>query len=431
MSAADLAISSAFRNIDPNAMSWRGEWGIPGIYQFGNVVTESGLTYICINPSGSVVLQPSLNPAVWEPIGGGGGEPGPTGPQGPEGATGPAGPTGPQGDTGAQGQYGESTFTVSNLSGPVLPTVINGNTISFSSSTSSSASAYSTVQRYGSPGFGVYTSFSLSSFDNNGGAGFYRHFLLGNNAPGALNMAFIDVSTVDGTAPVVAFATNVGGGPATILATNTYSWTDTFAMFLDGSGNLSFMRNGNVIVSTTLSNFTSGYALSGICIQTTGTTISNLQFYQIGPNGSAGPTGPTGPQGPAGFFPVATLVAPYGGVVTTTGTGTSTTPTGVSITGLVPDTWYLFRFNVTLFSTASSGGQMSIDYVQNDGTGPQGAYYSLLKVAESTTPTSISGVVMHQCQAGLTQLDWDLNCVGATGTVTGQINWMYVQQATT
>jgi hypothetical protein len=104
---------------------------------------------------------------------------------------------------------------------------------------------------------------------------------------------------------------------------------------------------------------------------------------------------------------------------------------GVSITGLVPGTWYLFRFNVELSSNQSSAGQMSIDYVQSNGVSPQGAYYSCLKVAESTTPTSISGVVMHEAQSGLTQLDWVLNCVSVSGTVTGQINWMYVQQATT
>jgi hypothetical protein len=154
----------------------------------------------------------------------------------------------------------------------------------------------------------------------------------------------------------------------------------------------------------------------------------------IGPTGAtgdAGATGATGATGPAGFFPVATMVAPYGLPAEAMGTGTSTTSMGVNITGLTPGTWYLFRFNVTLGSDQSSAGQMSIDYIQNDGISPQGSYYSCLKVAESTTASSISGVVMHQAQIGLTQLDWVLNCVSVSGTVTGQINYMYVQQATT
>ena len=47
-------------------MSWRGSWGSPGIYQYGDVVTEGGTTYVCVAVSGSVAQQPSLNPAVWE-----------------------------------------------------------------------------------------------------------------------------------------------------------------------------------------------------------------------------------------------------------------------------------------------------------------------------------------------------------------------------
>jgi hypothetical protein len=154
----------------------------------------------------------------------------------------------------------------------------------------------------------------------------------------------------------------------------------------------------------------------------------------IGPTGAtgdAGATGATGATGPAGFFPVATMVASYGAPASATVTGTNTTQMGVNITGLVPGTWYLFRFNVTLSSDQSSGGTMSIDYVQSDGISPQGAYYSCLKVPESTAASSVSGVILHEAQIGLTQLDWVLNGVGLSGTATGLINWMYVQQATT
>jgi len=70
MSVADLAINTAFRTYDPEAMSWRGEWGIIGLYQFGDIVTYNGGTYVCNEPSGISVLAPGTTPA-WEPISGG------------------------------------------------------------------------------------------------------------------------------------------------------------------------------------------------------------------------------------------------------------------------------------------------------------------------------------------------------------------------
>ena len=70
MSASILKLASAFRTIDPNAMSWRGEWGLPGLYQFGDVVTYSGNSYVCVEPSGITVLAPGATPA-WEAISGG------------------------------------------------------------------------------------------------------------------------------------------------------------------------------------------------------------------------------------------------------------------------------------------------------------------------------------------------------------------------
>jgi len=66
MSSADLRCATAFRTVDPDAMRWRGQWGIPGIYQFGDVAVEGGTTYVCTNPSGSVAQQPSQNPSIWE-----------------------------------------------------------------------------------------------------------------------------------------------------------------------------------------------------------------------------------------------------------------------------------------------------------------------------------------------------------------------------
>ena len=71
MSVADLTINTAFRTYDPEAMSWRGEWGIVGLYRFGDVVTYTGSTYVCVEPSGIAVLAPGATPA-WEPISGGG-----------------------------------------------------------------------------------------------------------------------------------------------------------------------------------------------------------------------------------------------------------------------------------------------------------------------------------------------------------------------
>jgi hypothetical protein len=67
MSAADLKLSRTFSGIDPNGMKWRGSWGIPGIYAYGDVVIGSNNeSYICIDFSGSVGEDPTTNPAIWE-----------------------------------------------------------------------------------------------------------------------------------------------------------------------------------------------------------------------------------------------------------------------------------------------------------------------------------------------------------------------------
>jgi hypothetical protein len=73
MSAADLKCASGFATVDPNGMSWRGTWGIPGIYKYGDAVEYSGSTYVCNSKSGSVVIAPDASGAPWEVIGGGGG----------------------------------------------------------------------------------------------------------------------------------------------------------------------------------------------------------------------------------------------------------------------------------------------------------------------------------------------------------------------
>jgi hypothetical protein len=67
MSAADFKLSRAFSGIDPNGMKWRGVWGIPGIYQYGDVVIgPDNESYICVDFSGSIGEDPTTNPAIWQ-----------------------------------------------------------------------------------------------------------------------------------------------------------------------------------------------------------------------------------------------------------------------------------------------------------------------------------------------------------------------------
>jgi hypothetical protein len=73
MSSADLRCASAFQTIDPDAMRWRGDWAIIGVYQYGDVVLDGAGTFACSSPSGSVGQQPSLTPTAWTRLGGGSG----------------------------------------------------------------------------------------------------------------------------------------------------------------------------------------------------------------------------------------------------------------------------------------------------------------------------------------------------------------------
>lgn len=67
MASADLRIASAFNQIDPTGMKWRGSWGIVGVYQQDEVVLgPDNESYICIDPAGSIGENPSTNPAVWQ-----------------------------------------------------------------------------------------------------------------------------------------------------------------------------------------------------------------------------------------------------------------------------------------------------------------------------------------------------------------------------
>jgi hypothetical protein len=48
-------------------MAWRGTWGIPGVYQYGDVVEgPDGEGYVCIDLDGNIGSTPGTAPAVWQ-----------------------------------------------------------------------------------------------------------------------------------------------------------------------------------------------------------------------------------------------------------------------------------------------------------------------------------------------------------------------------
>jgi hypothetical protein len=135
MSAADLKIASAFANVSPDNMKWRGDWGLVGIYYLNEVVfyDATGESYICIVPSTLATLP--TDTTAWAVISTGGtqGPAGATGETGPSGATGPTvGPTGPIGETGPTGSTGfagtNGSVGVAGATGSVGPSGATGAT---------------------------------------------------------------------------------------------------------------------------------------------------------------------------------------------------------------------------------------------------------------------------------------------------------------
>ena len=101
----------------------RGAWSNSVKYNFFDLVTNGGSSYLCINTSGAPAGTALSNGTYWALIAekgdtgpqgpkGDKGDTGAQGPQGPKGATGATGPQGPQGPQGPSGVY----------TGPLKPT---------------------------------------------------------------------------------------------------------------------------------------------------------------------------------------------------------------------------------------------------------------------------------------------------------------------
>ena len=102
---------------------YKGAWGSGAAYDFLDMVTKDGSSYLCIAEDGAPAGTAVTNTTYWALIAqkGATGATGATGPQGPKGATGATGPQGPKGDkgdTGATGPQGPSGV----YPGPLKPT---------------------------------------------------------------------------------------------------------------------------------------------------------------------------------------------------------------------------------------------------------------------------------------------------------------------
>ena len=102
---------------------YKGAWSSGAAYDFLDMVTKDGSSYLCIAEDGAPAGTAVTNATYWALIAqkGATGATGATGPQGPKGdtgATGPQGPQGPKGATGATGPQGPSGV----YTGPLKPT---------------------------------------------------------------------------------------------------------------------------------------------------------------------------------------------------------------------------------------------------------------------------------------------------------------------
>jgi hypothetical protein len=67
MSLSDFQCFSSQKLTSPGGMNWRGTWGIPGVYQFGDVVEgPDGEGYVCIDLDGTIGQTPGTAPAAWQ-----------------------------------------------------------------------------------------------------------------------------------------------------------------------------------------------------------------------------------------------------------------------------------------------------------------------------------------------------------------------------
>lgn len=102
---------------------YKGAWSSGAAYDFLDMVTKDGSSYLCIAEDGAPAGTAVTNTTYWALIAqkGATGATGATGPQGPKGDTGATGPQGPKGDkgaTGATGPQGPSGV----YTGPLKPT---------------------------------------------------------------------------------------------------------------------------------------------------------------------------------------------------------------------------------------------------------------------------------------------------------------------
>lgn len=98
----------------------KGEYDAATTYDFFDLVTSGGSSYLCINKDGAPAGTALTSADLWALIASKGdtgatGAQGPKGDKGDKGDTGDTGPQGPQGDTGPQGPSGVYT-------GPLKPT---------------------------------------------------------------------------------------------------------------------------------------------------------------------------------------------------------------------------------------------------------------------------------------------------------------------
>lgn len=86
----------------------KGAYSASAAYDFFDLVTSGGSSYLCINKDGAPAGTAVTNTTYWALIAqkGATGATGATGPQGPKGDTGATGPQGPKGDKGATGPQG-------------------------------------------------------------------------------------------------------------------------------------------------------------------------------------------------------------------------------------------------------------------------------------------------------------------------------------
>lgn len=99
---------------------YKGAWSEAEAYDFLDMVTKDGSSYLCIAEDGAPAGTAVTNTTYWALIAqkGDTGATGATGPQGPKGDTGATGPQGPRGATGPQGPQGPSGV----YTGPLKPT---------------------------------------------------------------------------------------------------------------------------------------------------------------------------------------------------------------------------------------------------------------------------------------------------------------------